>query len=236
MRQDFLESPLDKNLNWKSHIHKLSKKLSCSAGILNLIKDSIPEDLYKSLYFTLFESHLSYGITVWGGVSNNKLELLFELQKKCMRLLFGDKEAYLNKFKTCARSRLLDNQILGQEFYSREHTKPLFNQHGIMNVRNLHIYHCSNDILKILKFELFEPSKRNRKETRLLTPNPSKNFLYVGSLIWNAVRDLIKLYEFSQNYGSAKCVLKREIIKIQKGGDPIEWQHGTWNTLQYLRY
>ena len=74
------------------------------------------------------------------------------------------------------------------------------------------------------------------KETRLLTPNPSKNFLYVGSVIWNAVRDLIKLYEFSQNSGSAKCVLKREILKIQKGGNPIEWQHGTWNTLQYLRY
>ena len=88
----FLGVTLDENLNWKSHIHKLSKKLSCSAGILNLIKDSIPEDLYKSLYFTLFENHLSYGITVWGGVSNNKLELLFKLQKKCMRILFGDKE------------------------------------------------------------------------------------------------------------------------------------------------
>ena len=74
----FLGVTLDENLNWKSHIHKLSKKLSCSAGILNLIKDSIPEDLYKSLYFTLFESHLSYGITVWGGVSNNKLESLFK--------------------------------------------------------------------------------------------------------------------------------------------------------------
>ena len=98
----FLGVTLDENLNWKSHIHKLAKKLSCSAGILNLIKDSIPEDLYKSLYSTLFESHLSYGITVWGGVSNNKLEPLFKLQKKCMRILFGDKEAYLNKFKTCA--------------------------------------------------------------------------------------------------------------------------------------
>ena len=72
-----------------------------------------------------------------------------------------------------------------------------------MNVRNLHIYHCGNEILKILKFrtpyslfELFELSKRDGKETR---PNPSKNFSYVGSLIWNAVRDLIKLYEFSQN-------------------------------------
>ena len=30
--------------------------------------------------------------------------------------------------------------------------------------------------------------------------------------------------------------IKKFILKIQKGGDPIEWQHGTWNTLQYLRY
>ena len=68
---------------------------------------------------------------------------------------------------------------------------------------------------------IFGVPQRNGKETRLLTPNPSKNFLYVGSLIWSAVRDLIKLYEFSQNSGSAKCVLKREILKIQKGCDPI---------------
>ena len=46
----FLGVTLDENLNWKSHIHKLSKKLSCSAGILNLIKYSIPEDLYKSFF------------------------------------------------------------------------------------------------------------------------------------------------------------------------------------------
>ena len=148
----FLWVTIDENLNWNSHLNKLSKKLSCSAGILNLIKDNIPEELYQNLYYTLFESHLSYGITVWGGVSNNKIEPLFKLQKKCMRILFGDKEAYLNKFKTCARARDIDNQILGREFYKREKSKPLFNNNNIMNVRNLYIYHCSNEIIKILKF------------------------------------------------------------------------------------
>ena len=108
----------------------------------------------------------------------------------------------------------------------------VFTGHGI----EVNVATDDADTMVASLFELFELSKRNGKETRLLTPNPSKNFLYVGSVIWNAVRDLIKLYEFSQNSGSAKCVLKREILKIQKGGDPIEWQHGTWNTLQYLRY
>ena len=44
----FLGVTIDENLglNWNSHIKKLSKKLSCSAGILNLIKDNIPEELH----------------------------------------------------------------------------------------------------------------------------------------------------------------------------------------------
>ena len=89
-----------------------------------MLKDNIPEELHKNLYYTLFESHRSYGITVWGGVSNNKIEPLLKRQKKCLRILFGDKEAYLNKFKTCARARGIENQYLGQKFYRRENSKP----------------------------------------------------------------------------------------------------------------
>ena len=86
-------------------------------GILNVIKDNIPDDLHKSLYHTLFESHLTYGITVWGGVTNNKLLPLFRLQQKCLRRLFGDKEAYLDKLKNSARVRLFEEQKLGVEFF-----------------------------------------------------------------------------------------------------------------------
>ena len=93
-------------------------------------------------YVTLFESHLTYnGITVWGGIFNSKLDPLFKIQKKCLRILFGEKKAYLDKFKTCAQVREIDNQQLGTEFYEREHSKPLFNNSSIMNAKNLHIYH-----------------------------------------------------------------------------------------------
>ena len=239
----FLGVTIDENLNWNSHIKQLSKKLSCSAGILNSIKDNIPDELLISIYSTLFESHLSYGISVWGGISNNQIEPLFKIQKKCIRILFGDKEAYLDKFRTCARTREFKNQLLGQEFYKREKTKPLFNKHNIMNVRNLHIYHNANEIFKILKFrtpislfELFMLSDRNGKDTTLLTPIPSKSFFYVSSLIWNVVKDLLKIYDFSQNSGPIKSQIRKEMLKIQCEGDPINWQHGSWNTLQYVRY
>ena len=56
-------------------------------------------------------------------------------------------------------------------------------------------------------FEIFTLSNRNGRETRLLTPYPSKSFFYVGSLIWNIVRDLIKIYEFSIKSGPIKSAI-----------------------------
>ena len=85
-------------------------------------------------------------------------------------------------------------------------------------------------------FEIFTLSNRNCRETRLLTPYPSKSLFYVGSLIWNVVRDLIKIYEFSIKSGPIKSAIRGLILKIQKQGDPDEWQHETWNTLQYQQY
>ena len=51
----------------------------CAECILNRIKDNIPLELHKSLYHTLFESHLPYGITAWGGVSDKKLQSIFKV-------------------------------------------------------------------------------------------------------------------------------------------------------------
>ena len=37
------------------------------------MKHVIPSELYKNPYLTLFESHLSYGITAWHGVEFPKI-------------------------------------------------------------------------------------------------------------------------------------------------------------------
>ena len=43
-----------------------------------------------------------------GGVSEAKINPLFIAQKHCIRVLFGDKEKYLEKHRTAARSRPRD--------------------------------------------------------------------------------------------------------------------------------
>ena len=137
----FLGIILDQNLTFVPHIDYLCKKLSCCIGSLNRMKNFIPHKLFNSLYHTLFESHMSYGISVWGGVGNPKLEKLFVLQKRCIRMLFGDYHKFTEKFMTCARTRPFGEQLLGDEFFQKEHTKPLFKKESILSVQNLYVYH-----------------------------------------------------------------------------------------------
>ena len=72
----FLGVIIDDRLSWDYHIKALTKKLSCCTGSLNQIIQSIPENLHKDIYHTLFESYLTYGsrpINLW------KLFLVFVL-------------------------------------------------------------------------------------------------------------------------------------------------------------
>ena len=62
---------------------------------------------------------------MWGGVSDSKLNIIFPIQKHCERVPFGDRESYLDKFKTCARVRQVDKGKLGAQFHSREHNESL---------------------------------------------------------------------------------------------------------------
>ena len=97
-----------------THTRALNSKLKCEVGKLCRIRHTIPKRHHKELYHTLFESHLGFGISVWGGISNNRLEPIFRTQKKCVRAMFGDYRTYLEKFQTSARTRPIDKQRLGR--------------------------------------------------------------------------------------------------------------------------
>ena len=228
----FLGVIIDDKLSWTAHINSLVKKLKCVNGQLNRMTKFVPNDIRRTIYHTLFESHLTYGISVWGGVSSNKLVKVFNSQKHCLRILFGDKEAYLDKFKTSVRSRPISEQILGHEFYELEHSKPLFNKLGILNAYNQYNYHMLLITFKILKlripislFSCFTIS--DRKETLLLLPKFSENFVFSASSIWNKFRDCpeaSEITDFNTGIGLLKSKIKELILRRQRIGDPNEWE------------
>ena len=96
-------------------------------------------------------SHVSKRISILGNFQN-----IFTVHytKKCTRILFGDRDAFFEKFRTCAKARPFGSQALSQSFYQKEHTKPLFKKHGILSIQNLYTYHCFMEIFKILKLRV----------------------------------------------------------------------------------
>ena len=144
----FLAVTIDNKLSWLTHIDSLHKKLKSATGVLKHIHHNISEEHYKSLYLALFESHFSYCITLFGHFSKNYVQKLFTVKKHCIRILFGDLDAYLHKLKTCARCRSIDDQVLWQECFTKEHTKPLFHKLGIIVFKNIYNCHICLETLK----------------------------------------------------------------------------------------
>lgn len=211
----FLGVILDEKLNWKPHIDYLCNKLKTCTGVISRIRHSIPQKHHCSLYHTLFESHLQYCISVWGGAPQNQLEKLFVIQKKCIRILFADQCAYADKFNTCARTRAFGTQILGPEFHEREHTKPLMNKHKLLTIHNLYSYHTCIEVYKIMKFRtpiaLFSLLKlSSRKQSLLILPQPSNLFVFKSSVIWNNIAAKLR-FTGHEDFGTKAGTLKKSV-------------------------
>ena len=194
----FLGVVIDEKLSWEDHISYLIKKLRSISGALCRIRHSVPVELYKRIYESLFESHLAYGISVWGVALKNKAnDKLFITQKHCIRILFGNYEAYVNKLSTCARTRQYGYQKLGSNFYQKEHTKPLLNDLQLLTVQNLFKYQCISEIFKIMKFrcpyQIYNSINISARDTSLtiILPEKNKTFLYIAAQIWNSIHKRI---------------------------------------------
>ena len=78
---------LDDNLSWDIHIRELSNKLSRANGIMSKLRHYVPKTTMLQIYYVLFYSHMSYGSLVWSLTTQKNLDIIFILQKKCIRIL-----------------------------------------------------------------------------------------------------------------------------------------------------
>ena len=203
-----------------------------NTGQLARLRDTIPAKHHKTLYHSLFESHLSYGITVWGHVSGALLKPLKVLQKHCIRVMFGDKQAYLDKFCTALRTRAPECHALGSQFFCKEPSKPLFNKHKLFVIENLYSFHLLMDLYKILKEHSPLSLYNNcftvsvRKSTLLLVPPHHFSYAHSASTKWNLLRTCetgVSIADFSASVPSVKKKLRLHINIRQNIGDSSVW-------------
>ena len=214
--------------------------MKVAIGTIKRIRQYIPSKSIKSIYHSLFESHLLYCISVWGGISKTHLQKLFRLQKKCLRILFGDSRTHRENFETITTDPLQHNETLNNpnngDFYQKEHTKPLFNKHEILTIQNAFTYHSCIEIFKILKYrnpmsmyKLFTPSRRDFSNI-LLLPKFSHSFTYQAAKIWNVTSKTIidSLHPTDIKPSLFKKRLKASLLEIQKMHGEIEWIPGNF--------
>ena len=101
----------DPNLDFKFHINSISKKLSNALFALRRVKNLLPLNTLKTLYFSLFHCHLIYGIEIWSCISQSTLAPLLTKQKSAIR-------------------------IISQKSHN-SHTEPLFKSLGILPLPDL---------------------------------------------------------------------------------------------------
>ena len=200
----FLGVIIDERLTWEPQIDYIKEKLISSIVVIKRIRKFIPESQYIKIYNALFKSHLSYCISCWGGISRYKLEKLFAVQKRCVRLLFGNEYSFDHPgfYETCARARTYQEHM-ADKIYTLEHTKPLFNEKEILTLHHLYIQHTLLELYKIFKYrtpislyELFHQSPRTTNSLVLLPKINLEisrcNFLFRASTLWNTLS--VKLF------------------------------------------
>jgi len=121
----FLGVIIDNKLSWKDHINKITVQVSRNIGVLKRLRYALPSNILFSLYNTLILPYISYSNIAWANTihtlnhdhcpwsstNTTKIDKLFKLQKKAIRI--------------CTKSD-----------YS-SHTKQLFHKLNTLNIFDL---------------------------------------------------------------------------------------------------
>ena len=112
----------------------------------------ISKSEYLNIYNALFKSNMAYCISFVAGIRRYKINPLFGIQKRCIRLFFGTQPTFDNSsfYETCARVRTYQENT-SEKYYSLEHTKPLFNHYDILTIHHLYTYYTFLELFKVLK-------------------------------------------------------------------------------------
>ena len=189
----YLGMIIDEHLSWNSHINNLCNLLSRNFNLFYNIRNIVPTNLKRQLYFSLVFSHIQYDIEIYGTCRNNLLNKVQTLQNKLLKVL------YKHPYRT-------DTNYLHREL----------NILKVKGIRKLNIlkfvYESINktSIKQFHKHYTFHRNihNRNSRQDKRLYPTVFKTkygestLHYVGTKLWNSLENNIKtcssLYTFKK--------------------------------------
>jgi len=78
---------LDESLNWTSHVKSLKSRLSFASSMIYKIRNFVPVNAIRIIYFCLVYSHLQYCIVSYGTTCDSVLQPLNTIYNNVLRAL-----------------------------------------------------------------------------------------------------------------------------------------------------
>ena len=83
----FLGVYIDNKLKWDKDTNYIHSKLVKTVYILNRLKYLLPSYIMRTIYYSIFDSYVNYGIILWGNANDCLMKPLYILQKKALRAI-----------------------------------------------------------------------------------------------------------------------------------------------------
>ena len=189
---------VDSSLSWRSHLEHLTKKLAPKVGLLCRLSKILPQNYLVTVYQTIIQPHIDYGISIWGGSPTSYILPIQRLQNRSVR-------------------------AITRSFDWKTSVSGLLNNLKIMNLRQRYNYFISTLMYKCLNGKspsylanLFKSvSSIHNRDTRqssnnsLYLPKPNvesfrRSLKYAGANLWNnlpqTVRNVSSLELFKATY------------------------------------
>ena len=88
----FLGMTIDEHLTWLKHITKVRLKISSSLFMLRNVRNLVSPEIKRMLYMSLLNSHMVYGLLIWGPMSAaGERSKIYKQQKKAVRIIHSAK-------------------------------------------------------------------------------------------------------------------------------------------------
>lgn len=85
---------IDQHMRWDEHAKHLLKKLRYIISRFKYLENYLKLDQLKIIYYSLFQSQLTYGLAGWGGIRDCYLAQIEVLQKWALKIIFGKNRRY----------------------------------------------------------------------------------------------------------------------------------------------
>jgi len=84
----YLGIQIDSGLKWSAHINHLTKKLKSLIYRFYILRNIMPIDSLKAIYYSLVETHLRYCNIVWGALFDEHLQVLNVVHRFIIKVIF----------------------------------------------------------------------------------------------------------------------------------------------------